>query len=40
MRQINIRQFLRNMKEELLNLPVTITRYGKAVAVVIKPDNV
>ena len=37
MRQINIRQFLRNMREELLDLPITITRFKKPIATVIPP---
>lgn len=40
MREIKIRKFSRNLKEELLDLPVMITRYGKPIAVVLDPDRV
>lgn len=34
MRYINIRQFTRNITEEIRNLPITVTRYGKPVVVI------
>jgi len=30
-RYINVRQFIRNLPEEIQNLPVTVTRYGRPI---------
>jgi|SaaInlLV_10m_DNA_2_1039722.scaffolds.fasta_scaffold00537_2 hypothetical protein len=38
MREVKIRKFSRNLKEELLDLPVMITRFGKPVAYVLDPN--
>jgi len=35
MRFINVREFLRDFRKEIKNLPFVITRYGKPTAVVI-----
>lgn len=39
MRYLNVRQFIRNHKEEVLDLPFTVTRYGKPVFVVSDPKE-
>ena len=38
MRFINIRDFLRNMKDEVEDLPVTVTKYGQPVFTVVPFD--
>ena len=37
MRFINIRNFIRDFKEELEDLPLVVTRYGKPICTVIPP---
>lgn len=40
MRKVNIRQFRNNIKAELNNLPLTITKLGEPIAEVVKPTKI
>lgn len=35
MRELNVRTFSRNIHQELLDLPITLTKYGKSFATII-----
>lgn len=38
MRELNVRTFSRNVHKELLDLPITLTKYGKSFAVISSPN--
>jgi len=39
MRYLNVRTFSKNLHQELLSLPVTLTKYGKPFAVISEVDT-